>query len=31
MAGGFKALHLMRPFAPFMPEIEKPLRKVRLS
>lgn len=25
---GFKVLHLMRPFQPFMPEIEAPLRKV---
>lgn len=29
MSGGFKLLHLMRPFQGFMPNIETPLRKVR--
>jgi hypothetical protein len=31
MAGGFKVLHLMRPFQGLVPEIETPLRKVSLS
>ena len=29
MAGGFKVLHLVKPFQRLMPEIEEPLRKVR--
>lgn len=31
MAGGFKLLHLMRPFQGLVPEIEEPLRKVSVT
>ncbi|KAL6197296.1 hypothetical protein ACLB2K_032905 [Fragaria x ananassa] len=31
MPGEFRVLHLVRPFLPFLPEVESPNRKVRLS
>ncbi|KAF8413708.1 hypothetical protein HHK36_001700 [Tetracentron sinense] len=31
MGGGFRLLHLVRPFLPFLPEVQSPNRKVHLN